>query len=107
MPIISKLMYVHLQRPDSGEWVTVGRHRTTAPGQGVFRYAPSYVGAGLAWAIDPKNLPFLPSVDIPAPLQYWVKAGNLDRWGACHRLRRDAADRKDAPSWFAQAERAG
>jgi len=86
------------------------------PGEGFFLYAPSYVEAGLAWSIDPKNLPFLPGEDLLAPryqglhdvlrdacpdawgqallrrehnlpedaspLQYLLKASNLDRWGA-------------------------
>lgn len=113
---ISKPIYVYLQRPDSGEWVTVGRYKAGQPGEGFFRYAPSYIDAGLAWAIDPRNLPFLPGTDVPAPryqglhdvlrdacpdawgqallrrehnlpedappLQYLLKASNLDRWGA-------------------------
>jgi serine/threonine-protein kinase HipA len=113
---ISKPIYVYLQRPDTGEWVTVGRYKTGKPGEGFFRYAPSYIDAGLAWAIDPRNLPFLPGPDVAAPryqglhdalrdagpdawgqallrrehqlpedappLQYLLKAGNLDRWGA-------------------------
>lgn len=113
---ISKPLFVYLQRPDNGDWVTVGRYRKGGPGQGFFLYAPSYVDAGLSWSIDPKNLPFLPGEDLPAPryqglhdvlrdacpdawgqallrrehnlaedatpLQYLLKAGNLDRWGA-------------------------
>lgn len=113
---ISKPVFVYLQRPDSGEWVTVGRYRRGGPGEGFFLYAPSYAEAGLAWSIDPKNLPFLPGEDAPAPryqglhdvlrdacpdawgqallrrehnlpedaspLQYLLKASNLDRWGA-------------------------
>jgi len=113
---ISKPIYVYLQRPDSGEWVTVGRYKAGKPGEGFFKYAPSYIDAGLAWAIDPRNLPFLPGTDVTAPryqglhdvlrdacpdawgqallrqehnlpedappLQYLLKASNLDRWGA-------------------------
>ncbi len=113
---ISKPIYVYLQRPDSGEWVTVGRYKTGKPGEGFFKYAPSYIDAGLAWAIDPRNLPFIPGTDVSAPryqglhdvlrdacpdawgqgllrrehnlpehatpLQYLLKASNLDRWGA-------------------------
>ena len=112
----SKPVYVYLQRPDNAEWVTVGRYKTGKPGEGFFKYAPSYIDAGLAWAIDPRNLPFLPGTDVPAPryqglhdvlrdacpdawgqallrrehnlpenappLQYLLKASNLDRWGA-------------------------
>jgi len=58
-------VYVHMQRPDNGEWVVVGRYTLTrpdAPGEapaGVFRYAPSYLELGLNWVIDPINLPVL------------------------------------------------
>ncbi|MVW64181.1 type II toxin-antitoxin system HipA family toxin [Massilia sp. NEAU-DD11] len=113
---ISKPLFVYLQRPDTGEWVTVGRYKKGPTGEGFFLYAPSYVEAGLAWSIDPKNLPFLPGEDFPAPryqglhdvlrdacpdawgqallrrehnlpedappLQYLIKASNVDRWGA-------------------------
>jgi serine/threonine-protein kinase HipA len=116
MASIFKPLYVYLQRPDTGEWVTVGRYKTSASGEGFFRYAPSYIDAGLAWAIDPINLPFLPGADVMAsryrglhdvlrdacpdawgqallrrefnlpedapPLEYLLKASNLDRWGA-------------------------
>lgn len=112
----SKPLYVYLQRPDTGAWVTVGRYKTGKPEEGMFKYAPSYFDAGLAWSIDPRNLPFLPGADFPAPryrglhdvlrdacpdawgqallrregnlpdnalpLQYFLKASNLDRWGA-------------------------
>lgn len=114
--IISRPLFVYLQRPDTGEWVTVGRYRSGQAGEGFFKYAPSYVDAGLAWAIDPRNLPFMPGVETSAPrylglhdvlrdacpdawgqallrrehnlpadappLQYLLKASNLDRWGA-------------------------
>ena len=113
---ISKPIYVYLQRPDSGEWVTVGRYKAGQAGEGFFKYAPSYIDAGFTWAIDPRNLPFLPGTDVTAPryqglhdvlrdacpdawgqallcrehnlsedaspLQYLLKASNLDRWGA-------------------------
>lgn len=115
-PFFTKPIYVYVQRPDNGEWVTVGRYQAGKPGDGFFRYAPSYVDAGLSWAIDPVNLPFLPGAELAAPryqglhdvlrdacpdawgqallrrehhlpenappLQYLLKAGNLDRWGA-------------------------
>ena len=115
-PFVSKPIYVYLQRPDTGEWVTVGRYLAGKPGDGYFKYAPSYVDAGLGWEIDPVNLPFLPDAELAAlryrglhdvlrdacpdawgqallrrehhlpedapPLQYLLKAGNLDRWGA-------------------------
>ena len=60
----SKPLYVYLQRPDTGEWVTVGRYKLEGDTKiGLFRYAPSYVEAGHAWTIDPVNLPFLPGRD--------------------------------------------
>lgn len=60
----SKPLYVYLQRPDTGEWVTVGRYqldKDTSTGR--FLYAPSYVRAGHAWTIDPVNLPFVPDME--------------------------------------------
>lgn len=61
---ISKPLFVYLQRPDSGEWVTVGRYsRQEDAGPGVFRYAPSYVDADLPWSIDPVNLPLAGGID--------------------------------------------
>jgi serine/threonine-protein kinase HipA len=60
----SKLLFVYLQRPDTGAWVTVGRYKLSEDGSsGLFKYAPSYVDAGLSWSIDPINLPFLPGID--------------------------------------------
>jgi len=75
----SKPLFVHLQRPDTGDWVTVGRYQAGLKGRGNFMYAPSYVDAGLAWAIDPLNLPFQPDVEIAAP-----------RYGGLHDVLRDA-----------------
>ncbi len=116
MTSIFKPLFVYLQRPDTGDWVTVGRYKKGDADQGFFKYAPSYVDAGLAWAIDPANLPFLPDTEVLAPryhglhdvlrdacpdawgqallrrefnipegappLQYLLKASNMDRWGA-------------------------
>lgn len=59
----SKLLFVYLQRPDTGDWVTVGRYKLRDDGIGLFMYAPSYASAGLSWSIDPVNLPFLPGVE--------------------------------------------
>jgi serine/threonine-protein kinase HipA len=71
---------VYLQRPDSGEWVTVGRYQAgPVAGTGRFKYAPSYVDAGLTWSIDPVNLPFRPKDDRPAP-----------RYNGLHDVLRDA-----------------
>jgi len=97
---ISKPLYVYLQRPDNGEWVTVGRYRTGAPGEGFFRYAPSYAEAGLGWSIDPVNLPFLPGADIVAPryqgLHDVLRDACPDAWGQAL-LRRQHNLPEDAP----------
>jgi hypothetical protein len=54
---ICKGLYVYLQRPDTGAWVTVGRYRfDAAVKQGWFVYASSYLEAGLASSIDPIHL---------------------------------------------------
>jgi len=79
MLIISKPLFVYLQRPDTGDWVTVGRYQAGMEGGGYFRYAPSYVDAGLSWSIDPVNLPFQPDVEVSAP-----------RYGGLHDILRDA-----------------
>jgi serine/threonine-protein kinase HipA len=78
--IISKPLFVYLQRPDNGEWVTVGRYLTDSTGSGAFQYAPSYVDAGFTWSIDPVNLPFLPDHPFNAP-----------RYGGLHDVLRDAS----------------
>ena len=63
--MITSSVYVHLQRPDNGEWVTVGRYTlnfaesANESTQGCFQYAPSYIDAGLKWIIDPVNMPRL------------------------------------------------
>lgn len=63
---ISNPLYVYLQRPDTGAWLTVGRYRLDAgKDMGHFRYAPSYLEAGFSWSIDPINLP-LSAYPIPA-----------------------------------------
>lgn len=81
MTTISKPLYVYLQRPDNGEWVTLGRYLLDqgAHGGGKFHYAASYVEAGFSWSPDPVNLPFLPAVDHLAP-----------RYGGLHDVLRDA-----------------
>jgi serine/threonine-protein kinase HipA len=71
--MITSSVYVHLQRPDNGEWVTVGRYtlnRAEAVGErsiGQFIYAPSYLDAAYPWVIDPINLPRLDHVIYAAP----------------------------------------
>jgi serine/threonine-protein kinase HipA len=76
----SKTQFVYLQRPDNGEWVTVGRFQTgPAAGTGRFKYAPNYVGAGLAWSIDPVNLPFRPEDEQPVlqAMPAWIPGARL------------------------------
>ncbi|MFT4100547.1 MAG: HipA domain-containing protein [Burkholderiaceae bacterium] len=72
--------YVYVQRPDTGQWVTVGRYRLEAGSvSGAFLYAPSYIEAGFTWSIDPVNLPLQPERDLPAT-----------RYGGLHDVLRDA-----------------
>lgn len=82
----SSRLYVYLQRPDSGEWVTVGRYSLSAPdGPGTFLYAPRYIESGLGWAIDPVNLPLIPGHEFPAPryrgLHDVLRDASPDAWG--------------------------
>lgn len=89
--MITSNIYVHLQRPDNGEWVTVGRYtlnRAEAVGDrstGQFVYAPSYLDAGYPWAIDPINLPRLDNVVYAAPryegLNDVLRDISPDAWG--------------------------
>jgi len=76
-----KPLYVYLQRPDTGEWVVVGRYRLLAEtGPGIFRYADSYREAGFTWSIDPVNLPFTEG-----------EFQQRERYGGLHDVLRDAA----------------
>jgi len=79
---VPKPLYVYLQRPDTGEWVTVGRllRPATTSKTGYFQYAPSYLDAGLTWSLDPVNLPVLKGYTYPA-----------NRYGGLHDVLRDAA----------------
>jgi serine/threonine-protein kinase HipA len=82
----SKPLFVYLQRPDTCEWVTVGRYLLDKDARvGRFLYAPSYARAGLSWAIDPINLPFIPEVERPAPrykgLHDVLRDACPDAWG--------------------------
>jgi len=89
--IITSSVYVHLQRPDNGEWVTVGRYtlnRAEAVGErsiGQFVYAPSYLDAAYPWVIDPINLPRLDHVIYVAPryegLTDVLRDISPDAWG--------------------------
>lgn len=81
--MISERLYVYLQRPDTSEWVTVGRyergHDAAGTPVGVFRYSPAYAAAGHRWAIDPVGLPFIPD-------GRW----RADRYAGLHDVLRDA-----------------
>jgi serine/threonine-protein kinase HipA len=89
--MITSSVYVHLQRPDNGEWITVGRYtlnRAEVPGErttGQFVYAPSYISAGFPWVIDPINLPRLDNVKYVAPryegLTDVLRDISPDAWG--------------------------
>lgn len=103
MKATSKPLFIYLQRPDNGEWVTVGRYLWDEARQtGCFRYAPSYVDAGLAWSIDPVNLPFRAAHDWPAPryrgLHDALRDACPDAWGRAL-LRRQHGIPEDAPEW--------
>lgn len=85
MRTTSKPLFIYLQRPDTAEWVTVGRYLARDGSEAAFRYAPSYADAGLCWAIDPVNLPFRPGIDYPAPryrgLHDVLRDACPDAWG--------------------------
>lgn len=103
MVTTSKPLYVYLQRPDNGEWVTVGRYLFDETRQtGLFRYAPSYLEAGLSWSIDPVNLPIRAAHDWPAPryrgLHDSLRDACPDAWGRAL-LRRLHGIPEDAPEW--------
>lgn len=80
----SSSLYVYLQRPDTAEWVVVGRY-TRDNGVGLFRYAPSYAASGLSWSIDPVNLPLLFDIEHSAPryqgLHDILRDASPDAWG--------------------------
>lgn len=84
-PTTSRPLFVYLQRPDTGEWVTVGRYQQQLAGVATFLYAPSYVDAGLDWSIDPVNLPLRSTVEQPAPryhgLHDVLRDACPDAWG--------------------------
>lgn len=82
----SKALFVYLQRPDTGTWITVGRYTLDESTRtGVFRYAPRYLEAGTTWSIDPVNLPLLPGIDQLAPryegLHDVLRDACPDSWG--------------------------
>lgn len=54
MTIISKPLYVYLQRPDNGEWVTAGRYTINQRGEGVF-HSGRCAGPGLAPTAAPAH----------------------------------------------------
>ena len=78
-------LYVYLQRPDTGEWITVGRYLLQSGIAGFFRYAPSYLAAGHTWHIDPVNLPLQGEIDFAAPryegLHDALRDACPDAWG--------------------------
>ncbi len=97
----SKPLYIYLQLPDSGEWVTVGRYQPGPDGTGRFRYAPSYLESGATLSIDPVNLPILADVEFGAPryrgLHDVLRDACPDSWGKTllqreHHLPEDAHD---------------
>ena len=82
----SKPLFVYLQRPDTGEWVTVGRYVLDKENYtGKFIYAPTYVRAGLTWSIDPVNLPLISGMEQIAPryngLHDVLRDASPDAWG--------------------------
>lgn len=89
--MITSSVYVHLQRPDNGEWVTVGRYTLNKAenvgerSSGQFIYAPSYLDAGYPWVIDPINLARLDKVAYMAPryegLTDVLRDISPDAWG--------------------------
>ncbi|RXZ38178.1 HipA domain-containing protein [Oxalobacteraceae bacterium CAVE-383] len=81
-----KPLYVYLQRPDNGEWITVGRYSLDKETHiGTFLYAPTYIDAGFNWSIDPVNLPFIPKHPYPAHryngLHDILRDASPDAWG--------------------------
>lgn len=103
MASTSKPIYVYLQRPDTGQWVTVGRYLFDFDRKvGLFRYAPSYLEAELPWSVDPVGLPLRADHDWEA-----TKYGGLhdalrdacpDAWGRAV-LRREHGIPENAPDW--------
>jgi serine/threonine-protein kinase HipA len=99
----SKPIYVYLQRPDSGQWVTVGRYLFDSGRKvGLFRYAPSYLDGGLPWSIDPVSLPLRANHDWEASryagLHDALRDACPDAWGRAL-LRREHGIPEDAPDW--------
>jgi serine/threonine-protein kinase HipA len=81
-----KPLYVYLQRPDNGEWITVGRYSLDKERHiGTFLYAPTYIDAGFKWAIDPVNLPLIPEHPYQAHryngLHDILRDASPDAWG--------------------------
>lgn len=93
----AKPVFVYLQRPDNGEWITIGRYL-----EGGFVYAPSYFDLKLPtrWSIDPVNLPLIPGLEFRAPryegLHDVLRDAAPDAWGRAL-IRREHRIRDDAP----------
>jgi len=103
MASTSDRIYVYLQRPDTGNWVTVGRYAFDAALKtGRFLYAPSYLDAGLAWSIDPVGLPLRASHEWEAPryggLHDALRDACPDAWGRAV-LRKEHGIPEGAPDW--------
>lgn len=77
----SESLYVYLQHPHTGQWVTAGRYRLERGAQmGWFTYAPDYLSGPDPVSIDPVNLPLTEQPrEFPAV-----------RYGGLHDVLRDA-----------------
>lgn len=96
-------LYVYSQRPDTAEWVVVGRYKREDEA-GLFRYAPSYDEAGLSWSIDPANLPFVPGIEHIAHrysgLHDVLRDASPDGWGQLLLRRKHDLPEKTLPVEF-------
>lgn len=98
-----KPIFVYLQRPDTAEWVTVGRYRhADDQGAGYFLYAPSYLDAGHTWSIDPVNLPLRADHEWQAVryrgLHDALRDATPDDWGRAL-IRREQGIPDGTPDW--------
>lgn len=76
-------LYVYLQRPDNGDWVTIGRY-TNHKDYGVFEYAASYLEAGYPWPLDPIEVPIANHQFVATTyggLHAILRDGCPDAWG--------------------------
>ncbi len=97
----ARRLFVYLQRPDTGEWATVGRYLAQVGllSSATFEYAPSYLDAGHTWSIDPVNLPCIAGQRFAAPrylgLHDVLRDACPDAWGQAV-LRRETGLPEDA-----------